>query len=202
MIELWFDFSSPYGYLASTQIDAIARRHAREVVWKPFLLGAVMKVTGAVPLVAVPMKADYARRDLARTARHLGVPFAMPARFPSASRPTAAGFWAIASGASSGDGGVAEQARAYARAVYRMYFVEGRTPDSQEVALEAAASVGVDRDRFLAALAAGHAKLDAVTDEAKQRAIFGSPFIIVDGEPFWGADRLPMIERWLETGGF
>ncbi|MGZ3423137.1 MAG: DsbA family protein [Polyangiales bacterium] len=193
MIEFWFDFSSPYGYLASTHIDAIAGKHGRDVVWKPFLLGAVMKLTGAVPLVAVPMKTEYARRDFARSARHVGVPFALPSKFPSPSRPTAAGFWAIDD---------CEQARAYARAVYRMYFVDGRTPDSADVALEAATSVGVDRDRFVASLDAGNAKLDAVTEDAKQRAIFGSPFIVVDGEPFWGVDRLPMIERWLETGGF
>jgi 2-hydroxychromene-2-carboxylate isomerase len=54
-IDFYFDFSSPYGYLAATRIEAIASRHHREVTWRPVLLGAVFKVTGRQPLTSVPL---------------------------------------------------------------------------------------------------------------------------------------------------
>jgi 2-hydroxychromene-2-carboxylate isomerase len=193
MIEFWFDFSSPYGYLASHQIDALATRHGRDVEWRPFLLGAVMKLTGAVPLVNVALKGDYSRRDFERSARFHDVPFKMPEKFPTASRHTAAGFYAIED---------RERAKAYARAVYHNYFVEGRTPDTRDAAADAATAIRLDRDAFLARLAEGNARLDAVTEEAKARGIFGSPFFVVEGELFWGVDRLPMLERWIDRGRF
>jgi len=81
-IEFFFDFSSPYGYIASRLIDDLAARHGREVVWRPILLGAIFKLTGQAPLTMIPLKGDYARRDFSRTARLHGIPFAMPAQFP------------------------------------------------------------------------------------------------------------------------
>src|SRR4051794_23799459 len=83
-IEFYFDFSSPYGYLASTKIEEIAASHGRHVNWRPFLLGAVFKVSGMKPLVDIPMKGDYTAHDFGRFARYLGVPFVMPANFPFA----------------------------------------------------------------------------------------------------------------------
>ena len=68
-IEFYFDFSSPYGYLAAQRIDEMVEEYGREVDWKPFLLGALFEITGARPLPDVPMKGDYARHDLARNAR-------------------------------------------------------------------------------------------------------------------------------------
>ena len=68
-IDFYFDFSSPYGYFASTQIDRIAAKHGREVAWRPILLGAVFKVTRQQPLPTIPLKGDYARHDHARSAR-------------------------------------------------------------------------------------------------------------------------------------
>ena len=81
-IEFYFDFSSPYGYIAATSISALAARHGRGVEWKPMLLGAVFKVTGSGPLPSLPLKGDYALRDMPRTARFHGVPFKMPEPFP------------------------------------------------------------------------------------------------------------------------
>ncbi len=75
-IEFYFDFISPFGYLASTQIEALAARYGREVDWKPVLLGiTVMKVMGLPPLMQIPLKKDYLQRDKPRMAKLLGVPF-------------------------------------------------------------------------------------------------------------------------------
>ena len=82
-IDFYFEFASPYGYLASTQIDAIAARHGREVFWHPIMLGAAFKLTGAQPLMRTPLKGDYMMHDLPRFARLLGVPFTAPPVMPA-----------------------------------------------------------------------------------------------------------------------
>ena len=83
LIDFYFDFSSPYGYLAAMKIDALAARHGRAVDWHPLLLGVVFKETGGTPLTQVPIKGDYSRRDFARSARFHGITdFRMPAKFP------------------------------------------------------------------------------------------------------------------------
>src|SRR3546814_12790894 len=81
-IDFYFDFSSPYGYLAAEQVDALAARHGRGVAWRPILLGVVFQQTGGQPLLNIPLKGGYARHALARSARLLGLPFRLPAGFP------------------------------------------------------------------------------------------------------------------------
>ena len=66
-IDFYFDFTSPYGYLASTAINALAAKYERSVNWHPVLLGAVFKTTGGLPLVAIPLKGPYSERDILRT---------------------------------------------------------------------------------------------------------------------------------------
>ncbi|MCE3250307.1 MAG: putative 2-hydroxychromene-2-carboxylate isomerase, partial [Geminicoccaceae bacterium] len=82
-IDFYFEFASPYGYLASTQIDAIGARHGREVAWHPIMLGAAFKETGAKPLTHTPLKGPYLLRDAPRFARLLGVPFTLPPVMPA-----------------------------------------------------------------------------------------------------------------------
>ena len=77
-IDFYFDFSSPYGYLASLQIEPLAAKHGRSVTWRPMLLGAAFKVSGVQPLVNVPLKGEYSKRDFLRSARFYSVPFRVP----------------------------------------------------------------------------------------------------------------------------
>ena len=116
-IDFYFDFSSPYGYLASTRIDAIAARHGRDVTWRPFVLGAAFKVTGQQPLVEQPLRGEYAKRDFARSARLLGVPLKLPERFP---------FFGLAASRACYWIEDAARARALAKAIYHAAFGEGR----------------------------------------------------------------------------
>ena len=89
-IDFYFDFSSPYGYLASEKIEAMAARHGRGVDWHPILLGVIFKQTGAVPLTMVPLKGEYSKRDMRRSARFHGVTdFRMPSKFPIPSQAPA-----------------------------------------------------------------------------------------------------------------
>jgi 2-hydroxychromene-2-carboxylate isomerase len=192
-IDFYFDFSSPYGYFASARIDEIAAKHGRTVTWRPILLGAVFKITGSQPLPTIPLKGSYAAHDLARCARLYKVPFRMPAKFPvAATAPSRAFYWM--------NDRDPELARRLARALFHAYFAEDRDISNPEVTGNVAAKLGVDKAGLIQALndPAVKERLKTEVDAAIERGVFGSPYIVVDGEPFWGSDRLDQVEQWLE----
>jgi len=197
-IDFYFDFSSPYGYLASRKIDSLAAKHDRRVNWRPVLLGAIFKITGGAPLTQLPLKGEYSKRDFARSARFHGIDdFAMPSVFPVASQaPARIVLWASAQ-----DPAVAAR---IVHAFYRAYFVDDRDISSPDTAADIAVETGVDRAAARAAVDDPAIKdaLKREVDAAVAVGVFGSPFIIVDGEPFWGIDRFDQVDRWLTTGGF
>jgi len=196
-MTFYFDFSSPYGYLAAQRIDEVAERQGRTVAWRPFLLGVVFKQTRAEPLLNLPLKGDYARHDIARTARRLGVPFVLPQSFPFMAVASSRAFYWL-------HDQDPKAAWALAKALYHKAFGEGGDISRPEAVAEVAAGQGVDRDALLAALQdpAVKDRLKREVDAAVQAGAFGSPFFLVDGEPFWGVDRLPDVEAWLESGGW
>jgi 2-hydroxychromene-2-carboxylate isomerase len=196
-IEFYFEFASPYGYLASTRIDAIAARHGRDVAWHPIMLGAAFKVTGAQPLAHVPLKGEYMMRDLPRFARLLGVPFTAPPVMPANSLAASrACIWL--------EQDDPQKAKALAQAVFRAHWSEGRDIARPEDLAGIAEPLGIERTALLAAVAdtAIKERLKQATQAAIERGVFGSPFVFVDAEPFWGADRLEQVERWLAAGGW
>jgi 2-hydroxychromene-2-carboxylate isomerase len=196
-IDFYFDFSSPYGYLASQKIEALAEKYGRAVNWHPVLLGVVFKQTGMAPLTQIPVKGPYSTRDFLRSARFHGVEFRMPPVFPIASQaPSRIVLWASASEPAAG-------ARV-AQALYRAFFVDGLDISNPDIAAEVAGRAGVDAFAARAAIDDPAIKdaLKREVDSALKAGVFGSPFVIVDGEPFWGLDRFDQLERWLATGGF
>ena len=196
-IEYYFDFSSPYGYFGATRISALAAKHDRRVAWKPMLLGAVFKLTGAAPLPLQPLKGDYSRRDMERMSRLWNIPYRLPSKFPIASQaPSRIVYWLEAHHP--------DRQEAAILALYRAYFVDDRDISAPEAAAEVVAALGFDRDTLLAATQDPQMKerLKAEVDAAITKGVFGSPFVIVDGEPFWGTDRLEHVDRWLQTGGW
>ena len=196
-IDFYFDFSSPYGYLAAQSIDELGARHDREVRWRPFLLGAVFKTTGQQPLLDIPLKGAYARRDMARSARRLGVPFVVPERFPFASIAACRAYYYLA-------GRDQDLAKQLARALFHAAFGEGRDIGPAEAVVAEAAGLGLAKAEVSAALQDLEVKerLKAEVAKAEAAGVFGSPYFVVDGEPFWGHDRLADLDRWLETGGW
>lgn len=196
-IDFYFDFSSPYGYFASKCIDELAAKHGRSVIWRPILLGAVFKITGQQPLPTIPLKGSYASHDLLRCARLLGLPYKFPTKFPVAGQaPSRAFYWL-----SDRDPALA---RKLAQALYHAYFVEDRDISSPEITANVAAKLGVAKDQVLQALGdpAVKQRLATEVDAAIERGVFGSPFFVIDKEPFWGADRLDQVDKWLATGGW
>ena len=196
-LQFHFDFSSPYGYLAAERIEALAAKHERGVEWRPMLLGAVFKITGTQPLTFVPLKGDYTRRDLPRTARFHGIEFRMPSKFPIATQAAARiVVWQR--------GVDAQRCAPLVKALYRAFFVADRDISDPDIAAEVAAEAGVDRSAARAAVDDVTIKdtLNRDVEAAIAAGVFGSPFVVVDGEPFWGLDRFEQIDRWLVTGGF
>ena len=197
-IDFYFDFSSPYGYLLSERIDELAARFGRRVHWHPILLGVVFQATGSVPLtLQTSAKAAYWRLDFERSARFMGVPYRHPTHFPLPTQNAARAFYWL-------HGQDCALARRFAHAAYRALFVEDRDISAPQTVLEIATDAGVDRSSLESALQSPEikARLKDEVDNAMKAGVFGSPHVIIDGEAFFGADRLPQIEKWLETGGF
>lgn len=196
-IDFYFDFSSPYGFIGSEKIESLAARHGRSVDWHPMLLGVVFKQTGAVPLTQVPLKGDYAKRDFARSARLHGIPFRMPSVFPIPTQaPARIVLWLQRSRPAL--------AAAVLHALYRGFFVDDVDISDPDRAAAIAADCGVDATAARAAVDDPAIKeaLKLENEKATAAGVFGSPFVIVDGEPFWGVDRFEQVDRWLATGGW
>ena len=196
-LDFYFDFSSPYGYLAAERIDGLAAKHEREVTWRPMLLGAVFQKIGGSPLVNQPLKGPYSRHDMLRSARLHGIAFNVPDNFPVNSIAACRAYYWLA----ESDAGTAHD---FALALYRGYFVDNRDLSQPETVVEAAQALGVDADALVAAVQdqAVKDRLRAENDAAIERGVFGSPTVFVGDEMFWGHDRLDMVDRWLETGGW
>ena len=196
-IDFYFDFSSPYSYIASEWIAALAARHGRTVHWRAVLLGATFQAAELKSPVSHPIKREYVLRDFERSARFAGVPLTMPQKFPIATQNAARVFWWL-------HDSDAERASAWARHGLRAVFV--REIDlSDTAALRAmCAEFGLDGAQAESAWndPACKAQLKAANDAAITAGVFGAPFFMIDGEPFWGNDRRAQMERWLEKGPY
>ena len=191
-LEFYFDFSSPYGYLAAERVDELAAKYGRKVKWRPVLLGVIFKATGAAPLTSVPFKGEYSKLDFVRSARFMGIPYNPPTRFPLPTQVAARAYYWLH------DHNCA-MARAFAKAVYRAFFVDDRDISNPDVVMEIAADVGADRTALSVAVESPEIKdrLKSEVAMALEKGVFGSPYIVCDGEPFFGADRLPQLEARL-----
>ncbi len=196
-LDFWFDFSSPYSYIASEWVEAVAARHGRTVRWHAILLGATMQAAELKPPVAYPLKREYSIADFARSARFEGVPYQLPPAFPIPTQNAARIFWWLAAQDEA-------RAAAWAHAGLRAYFTRG------VVLSDVAALRGLCTEAGLDVAAAEAAwndplwkdRLKRENDAAIAAGIFGAPAIVIDGELFWGNDRKPQVERWLASGPF
>ncbi|HEY4316442.1 MAG TPA: 2-hydroxychromene-2-carboxylate isomerase [Herbaspirillum sp.] len=195
-IDFYFDFSSPYGYLGSARIDALAAAHGRSVHWRPVLLGAVFNNVGNIPMMTIPHKARYSWHDLERTARFHGIPFKRPSLFPQSTQVAArAVLWLQAN---------RDHATAihFAHAVYAAMFVHDQDITAPARILDIAAGLGVNRAALATALETPELKnaLKKEVAHAVEQGVFGAPFIIADGESFWGFDRFDQLAALLKNG--
>ena len=197
-IDFYFDFSSPYSYIANEWIGALAARHGRTVRRHAVLLGATFQAAELKSPISYPIKGEYSMRDFERSARFEGVPYVAPPVFPIPTQNAARVFWWLA------DTQGQEAAEAWATAGLRAVFTRGVPLHETaalkllctECALDADAAEAVWNDPVW------KARLKRANDEAIAAGMFGAPFFVIDGEPFWGNDRRAQMERWLESGPF
>ncbi len=191
-LEFFFDYGSPYSYLASTQVEALAQRTGAQLRWRPFLLGGVFKATGGEPPVSNMYKARYLYKDLQDWARVYGLPqVVLPDGFP------------VNSLSADRLGFVAEEVGllpAWSHVVFRAAFVEGRDISRPEVLRELAASAGLDPQAAFARMLSPEVKdrLRLNTEEAVRRGAFGAPTFFVGEQMFFGNDRLGFVEAALQ----
>ena len=185
-IDFYFDFSSPYGYLAGEKIDALAAKHGRSVNWRPMLLGAAFKLTGGQPLPSIPIKGEYAKRDFLRSARFHGVPFRIPEPFPVSTVAACRAFYSLND---------PKEQVLLAKALFRAYFIDNVNLGEASQVLKISNSLGLRPEIDSQAV---KDKTRAEVEAALAKGVFGSPYIVIDGEPFWGVDRFDQIERWLK----
>jgi 2-hydroxychromene-2-carboxylate isomerase len=197
-LDFYFDFGSPYSYIASEWVEALAARHGRTVRWHAILLGATFQAAELKSPVAYPIKRDYSLRDFRRSARFEGVPYTQPEEFPIPTLNAARVFWWL------NDTQGQQAATAWARAGLRGYFTRGLMLSQPEALRALALECGIGAQQAEAAWNDGpwKARLKRANDEAIAAGVFGAPFFFVDGEPFWGNDRKAQIERWLALGPF
>ena len=196
VIDFYFDFNSPYGYFASTRIDALAAKYGRSVRWHPLLLGAVFKAIDTRTPAETPLKRDYFWRDVARSARHHGIGYRRPSVFPFASQHASrAMLWLQRTHG-------AAAAIAFAHRVFRATFERNIDVGQVAAVLDIAAEAGADRAALATALETPEVKemLKSEVAQALEYGVFGAPYMIVDGEPFWGFDRFDQLETFMQNG--
>ena len=189
-VEFFFDYGSPFSYLADTQLAALAQRTGATIVYWPMLLGAVLKATGNASPIAVPAKGRYMGVELQRWAKHYGVPFVTNRFFPINTMRLMRG--AVA----------AQQADCFAeyhRALYPAFWVDNANLSELEVIRAVLVTAGLNADLILARIEEPDVKeqLRLNTEEAVRRGVFGAPTFFVGEEMFWGNDRLTFVEEAL-----
>jgi len=196
-IDFYFDFSSPYSYIASEWIEALAARHGRTVNWKAILLGATFQAAELKSPVSHPIKREYSLHDFERSARFAGVPLTIPQKFPIPTQNAARIFWWLHAKREI-------TASHWARHCLRAYFARGVDLSDAAVLGGLALEFGLAPSEAEAVWndPQWKARLKEANEAAIAAGVFGAPFFVVDGEPFWGNDRRAQIERWLEKGPF
>ena len=187
-LEFFFDLSSPYSYLAATQMKPLADKTAAEIVWRPMVLGAVFKSTGNEMPARIPNKARWMGNDLQRWADHYGVPFRFSSHFPA--NTIKAMRLVLVDDARAAD---------VALAGFSAMWAEDRDLTAEAELRRVAELGGLDPAAALAAIESPAVKerLRANTEEAVARGAFGAPTMIVGDQLFWGNDRLHFVEAAL-----
>lgn len=192
-IVFYMEFSSPYVYVAAQEIDELADRYGRQVLWRPVSLGHIWKAIGYHPASLPQQKRDYLAVDMVRSARLAGLPFTMPNPFPVNARLARLVFYRL--NARDGD-----LARRFALAVLNRYWGQGQDISEADDLAGIASGLRIDESEIAAAESDQDAKSAVIeaTNDAVRDGCFGMPWFMLDGEPFWGHDRLGQIEKRLQ----
>ncbi len=189
-VEFYFDFTSPYSYLAATRLPQIAEKTGAEIAYKPILLGALMDAVGNRPPATCRNKAKYMMQELQDIAVEYGVPFTFPAKFPIMALMPLRGTLLI-------ENDLREEP--FIQQVFRAYWGEGKDITKEEVIAPIAEECELNWTHFQRECKeeAIKQKLKDQTNEAVERGLFGVPTFFVDGKMYFGNESLPRIEKAL-----
>ena len=198
-VEFFYDYSSPWTYLAFTRIEDLCRATGAELVWRPILVGGIFNTVNPSVYESrqhpVPVKARYMLKDLGDWAAYCGVKIAFPPSvFPVNSVKALRGaLVALEHGRIS----------TYSAAVFASYFGDDLDISRDEILQPIVERVGLDAAEFFEKIDRPDYKqhIRANTDECMRRGGFGSPTMFVGADMYFGNDRLPLVERALRRAG-
>ncbi|BCG90168.1 2-hydroxychromene-2-carboxylate isomerase [Mesorhizobium sp. 113-3-9] len=195
-IRFYFDFASPYAYFAAAEINRIGEEFGRPVEWRPILVWAVLKALGIQAPMDPPAKRDYFLKDMRRSAAFHGLPYRHPVKLPLSSHLAARLFHGCF------DRLAQDLVDVLARRLLNAFFVEHQDISGEATLVALASETGISEAEALEAMHGqlGRTRLEAAVREAIDAGVVGSPYVLVDGEGFFGADRLPQL-RWFLAGG-
>lgn len=192
MIDFWFDFASSYSYVGALRIEAAARVAGVKMRWRPFLLGPIFQAQLGIkdsPFNQQPVRGKYMWRDVERLCSKYGFPFKKPEVFPQRSILAARIALIALEKPWAGD---------FIRGTFRAQFGEGKDIASQETLAGVLQALAVDPAPLFQEAETEPVKrqLRAFTDEAQSLGIFGAPNLVVNGELFFGQDRIDDALAW------
>ncbi|MDX1527654.1 MAG: DsbA family protein [Gammaproteobacteria bacterium] len=194
-LDFWFDFNSPWCYLAALRVGPLARLRGLEVNWRPVHLAKLnARIDGRRPLEENPAFVSWYRQDLSDHAALQGVVVRYHPKFPL--RPSRA----LRASLHAMDEGMAEE---FVQAVMKAYWGDNADIEDPAVLASTGQIVGLSPARLMEVIADPEfkARLDANLDEAVEREIFGLPMTVIEGKRYFGNDRLELLERHLDAGG-
>ncbi|HWI79935.1 MAG TPA: 2-hydroxychromene-2-carboxylate isomerase [Ramlibacter sp.] len=191
-VEFYFDVGSPAAYLAWTQMPRLAEEAGAVIDYKPMLLGGVFQATGNKSPMEVPAKGRYVMSDLQRFAQRYQVPFSQNPFFPINTLT----LMRMATGVQMQD---TSRLAAFVDSIYRAVWVEARNMNDPATVAEVLQAASFDAPAMMALAAEPQVKerLKAVTQDAVARGVFGAPTFFVNGQMYWGQDRLDFVKQAL-----
>jgi 2-hydroxychromene-2-carboxylate isomerase len=195
VLEMWFDFASPYSFLAIERIEPIAAAQGVAVAYRPFLLGPIFKARGwdDTPFRLFPDKGEYMMREVERLADKYGIRFRRPSVFPRVGvLPSRVALIGLEQ----------EWGKDFCVAMYRANFVDGADIQQEEVVADRLHGLGVDPQPVLARAKSDEIKqaFRAQVERAQSLGVFGAPMMFAGSEMFWGNDRVEDAVQWARDG--
>ena len=188
IVEFYFDLGSPATYLAYTQLPKICAQTDSQLIYVPFLLGGVFKATGNASPATIPAKGRYMFIDLDRYAKRYGVPLTINPHFPINTLVLMRAVTGVQLRQP-------ERFAAFIDCLFKALWIDGRNLNDPATVGAVLSENGFDPQEILALSAEEEVKnaLKDTTEKAVQRGVFGAPSMFVDGQLFFGQDRLDFV---------
>ena len=181
-IEFYFDFVSPYSYIAHKRIRKMDKEENIKFIYKPILLGGLHNLIGITAPAFINPKAKFMIRDCKMVAKKFNINFAFNPKFPIISLNLMRGFLSIKS----------DKKKTYINNFFDAYWCDGLNLNEELVIFSVLKKCKINKDDFQKKIKDQKIKnkLKILTQEAYEKDIFGAPTFVVNNKIFWGQDRL------------